>query len=602
MIDKCKKIELLAPAKDKECAFAAINAGADAVYIGAEAFGARKKAGNSIADISQIVDYAHKFLVKVYVTVNTIFYDKELDAVEKLIWELYEIGVDAIIFQDYSIFEMNLPPIALHASTQCNNDTLEKIKFLKELNIQRVVLPREFSIKQIKEITSNVNIETEVFVHGALCVSYSGQCYFSDFIGGRSANRGDCAQPCRRKYSLIDDNNKVILPYQHLLSMKDNNLSGYLQELVDADVTSLKIEGRLKDKDYVTNVVSFYRKEIDKLSKKLRPSAGSISTDFVPDINKTFNRGYTDFFIDGQRKCFINPLTPKYIGEYAGIVNSVKNNRLFLKEAKRFNAQDKIVYFNSNGELNGTTVTKTDGNSIEVLKKEGISTGTKIYRNFDSDFYKRLSTAKFIRKIPVIYDVFKDRIILTSSLGYSVSYKLDEDFEKADNIENSRNSVSKQLSKLGDTEFIVENIDISADFDLFMPVSKLNEIRRNLVLQLQRETKENYVFQTRSFPEIIPKYPVERLDYSYNISNSQAKYFYEKCGCVVKEPSPECKKIERQYSLMKTKHCLRDFAGICLKSNPDSRKLFLKDEFGNKFPLSFDCKNCVMYVKSPACK
>ena len=268
MIDKCKKIELLAPAKDKECAFAAINAGADAVYIGAEAFGARKKAGNSIADISQIVDYAHKFLVKVYVTVNTIFYDKELDAVEKLIWELYEIGVDAIIFQDYSIFEMNLPPIALHASTQCNNDTLEKIKFLKELNIQRVVLPREFSIKQIKEITSNVNIETEVFVHGALCVSYSGQCYFSDFIGGRSANRGDCAQPCRRKYSLIDDNNKVILPYQHLLSMKDNNLSGYLQELVDADVTSLKIEGRLKDKDYVTNVVSFYRKEIDKFCRQ----------------------------------------------------------------------------------------------------------------------------------------------------------------------------------------------------------------------------------------------------------------------------------------------------------------------------------------------
>ena len=602
MIDKCKKIELLAPAKDKECAFAAINAGADAVYIGAEAFGARKKAGNSIADISQIVDYAHKFLVKVYVTVNTIFYDKELDAVEKLIWELYEIGVDAIIFQDYSIFEMNLPPIALHASTQCNNDTLEKIKFLKELNIQRVVLPREFSIKQIKEVTSNVNIETEVFVHGALCLSYSGQCYFSDFIGGRSANRGDCAQPCRRKYSLIDDNNKVILPYQHLLSMKDNNLSGYLQELVDADVTSLKIEGRLKDKDYVTNVVSFYRKEIDKLSKKLRSSAGNISTDFVPDINKTFNRGYTDFFIDGQRKCFINPLTPKYIGEYAGIVNSVKNNRLFLKEAKRFNAQDKIVYFNSNGELNGTTVTKTDGNSIEVLKKEGISTGTKIYRNFDSFFYKRLTTAKFIRKIPVIYDVFKDRIILTSSLGYSVSYKLDEDFEKADNIENSRNSVSKQLSKLGDTEFIVENIDISADFDLFMPVSKLNEIRRNLVLQLQKETKENYVFQTRSFPETTPQYPIDELDYSYNISNSQAKYFYEKCGCVAKEPSPECKKIERQYNLMKTKHCLRDFAGICLKSNPDSRKLFLKDEFGNKFPLSFDCKNCVMYVKSPACK
>ena len=270
MINKNTKIELLAPAKNIECAFAAINAGADAVYIGAESFGARKKAANSLDDIVKVVDYAHKFLVKVYVTVNTILFDSELESAEKLIWKLYYAGVDAIIFQDFSFFEMNLPPIALHASTQCNNDTVDKIKFLNKMNVQRVVLPREFSINEINEITKNIDIETEVFVHGALCVCYSGQCYFSNFIGGRSANRGECAQPCRKKYSLVDDKGNVILKPQYLLSMKDNNLSSHLIELIDAGVTSLKIEGRLKDKEYVTNVVSFYRNELDKISKNLK--------------------------------------------------------------------------------------------------------------------------------------------------------------------------------------------------------------------------------------------------------------------------------------------------------------------------------------------
>ena len=273
MIGNDLKIELLAPAKNKECAIAAINAGADAVYIGAGSFGARKKAGNSLADIEEIVRYAHKFLVKIYVTVNTIIFEDELPRVEKLIWQLYDAGVDAIIFQDYSIFEMNLPPIALHASTQCNNDSLEKIKFLKDMNVQRVVLPREFSLEEIRNVAENVGIETEVFVHGALCVCYSGQCYLSHYIGGRSANRGECAQPCRKKYSLVDEKGNVLIDNQYLLSMKDNNLSLHLKELIIAGVTSLKIEGRLKDKDYVTNIVSFYRKEIDKISEAQNTNA-----------------------------------------------------------------------------------------------------------------------------------------------------------------------------------------------------------------------------------------------------------------------------------------------------------------------------------------
>ena len=255
MISKKYTIELLAPAKNKECAIAAINAGADAVYIGADSFGARKKAANSLSDIAEIVEYAHKFLVKIYVTVNTLLFDNELKNAEKLIWKLYETGVDAIIFQDFSLFEMDLPPLALHASTQCNNDTVEKIEFLKSMNVERVVLPREFSISEIKNVTKNIDIETEVFIHGALCVSYSGQCYFSNYIGERSANRGDCAQPCRKKYTVVDECNNIVIPRGYLLSMKDNNLSDHIKELIEAKVTSLKIEGRLKDKEYVTNVV-----------------------------------------------------------------------------------------------------------------------------------------------------------------------------------------------------------------------------------------------------------------------------------------------------------------------------------------------------------
>ena len=584
MIDSYKKIELLAPAKNKECAIAAIDAGADAVYIGADSFGARKKAGNSISDIEEIVRYAHKFLVKIYVTVNTIIFDDELKNVEKLIWQLYKIGVDALIFQDFSLFEMNLPPIALHASTQCNNDSLEKIKFLKDMNVQRVVLPREFSLDEIKNVTKNVDIETEVFVHGALCVCYSGQCYFSSYIGGRSANRGECAQPCRKKYSLIDENGNVILKQQYLLSMKDNNLSSHLSDLIDAGVTSLKIEGRLKDKDYVTNIVSFYRKELDKISKDLSPSMRFVETDFLPNPDKTFNRGYTNFYFDGKRKTFINPQTPKFLGEKIGRVTAVNNRKFKLDSNIKLNPSDKITYFDNNMELTGTTVINADKNWVDVLNIGFIRKGTVLYRNFDSVFDKTLKNAQFKRKIPLSINIDNSKIILKSFGKNEIMYSFNDNFEIAKNVEKAKENIAKQLSKLGDTEFFASSVTVSDDFNLFIPVSKLNEIRRNAVLLLQNESAENYEFQRREANKTYPVYPVKELDYSFNISNKRAKTFYEKCGCSVNEWAPE-RDEKQNITLMKTKHCLRYYCNRCLRNNTDTNRLYLVDEYNSKYLL-----------------
>lgn len=597
MIDKETKIELLAPAKNKECAFAAINAGADAVYIGADSFGARKKAGNSIDDLKEIIEYAHKFLVKIYVTVNTILYDYELEEAEKLLWKLYEIGVDAIIFQDFSFFEMNLPPIALHASTQCNNDTIEKICFLKSLNVERVVLPREFSLEEIKNITENIDIETEVFVHGALCVSYSGQCYFSDFIGGRSANRGECAQPCRKKYSIIDEKGHVILKPQYLLSMKDNNLSAHLRDLIEAGVTSLKIEGRLKDKDYVKNIVSFYRNEIDKISKNLMPSKGEINSDFMPNPDKTFNRGYTNFFFDKRRKIFINTSTPKFIGEKIGKVLSISGNKLKIDTKIKLNVSDKLTYFDLNNELTGTTVTNVNQQTIEVLNIGSIRRDTVLYRNFDSNFNKGLQTLQQIRKLPVKIFVDTKKIEFCSFEDNKVTYEFKESFEIAENTAKAKENLIKQLSKLGQTEFAAAEVIVSSDFNLFIPISKLNEIRRDSIKLLQQISAENYVFQRRDAQATLPLFPVKYLDYSFNISNKKAKDFYENCGSVVKEFSPECT-LKQDLILMKTKHCLRDFAGLCLKKTKDKRKLYLIDEYGKKYNLHFDCAKCIMNIET----
>lgn len=596
MKEKQKKVELLAPAKDKDCAIAAINAGADAVYIGADGFGARKKAANSIEDIKEIIEYAHKFNVKVYITVNTIIYDPELSDVEKLIHKLWDIGADAIIIQDMGILKMNLPPIPIHASTQCHNNSLEKIEFLQSCNIERVVLPREFSLKEISSAGKSSNIELEVFIHGALCVCYSGQCYLSASIGSRSANRGECAQPCRKKYAVVDENRKKIAPPQYLLSMKDLSLEKHLNDLICAGVDSLKIEGRLKDADYVKNVVSFYRKKLDAIDPSLRPSEGILVNDFVPLINKTFNRGYTEFNISGNCTSLTECKTPKFLGEKIGIVTRVKGNEVGVENAKYLHLSDGIGFFDNKGNLCGTTITFADKNKIKVLNSSGIEKGTILYRNNDAEFFKKLKNTQFVRKIPLEISVLTKDEHIEITLNKEYTTLLQNNFEPANNPQKAKENLLSQFKKTADSEFIVTDINISDDFNLFIPVSILNNIRRTFISEYSEFRLNNYKRRTRDTQFKAIDYPIRELDYSFNISNRLSKEFFESCNAKVKETAFETG-INGQY-LMTSKHCIRRELNICLKNTKSikSQKLYLQDEYGKNYPLEFDCKNCIMKV------
>ena len=576
-----KRIELLAPAKDKNTAIAAINSGCDAIYIGASNFGARKKVPNSLEDIKEIVDYAHKFYVKVHVTVNTILTDDELVDAQKLIQNLYDIGVDAIIVQDTGIFKLaldgKLPPIVLHASTQCDNRTLEKVKFFNEIGVSRIILARELSLEQIKEVCQLSKAEIETFVHGALCVSYSGQCYFSHYIGGRSANRGDCAQACRKKYTLVDENGNIIAKDKYLLSMKDFNASPHLKELIDAGVKSFKIEGRLKDENYVKNVVAYYRCEIDKFAQKT--SSGKIFLDFEPDVKKSFNRGFTDYFLDGRKRCF-NFDTPKSIGEKLGRITRVGKD--YFELDADVSKQDGL-YFNGYGCL----VNKVDGNKIYPNKMDGISAGLEVYRNFDSRFEKQLETSKVKRQIGVKF-IYSDGILNAKDEdGNAVKISLPAG-EIPKNPQKMKDTFINQLKKTGESDFYVDSIELSGELT-FMPVSKINELRRNILDMLMAERLKNYKREIQN-PLKYAKFPLKKVDYRANIHNMQAKSFYEDCGCTVCEMSAESGSFPKE--LMRTKHCLKYAFNMC----KSPKKLFLIDEKGKRYPLKFDCANCEMVI------
>ena len=588
-----QKVELLAPAKDKKTAITAINSGCDAIYIGASNFGARKKVPNSLEDIKEIVDYAHKFYVKVHVTVNTILTDDEILKAKELIQKLYDIGVDAIIVQDMGIFKLaidnKLPPIALHASTQCDNRDLEKVKFFDDMGVSRVILARELSLEKIKEICANTNAEIETFIHGALCVSYSGQCYFSHYIGGRSANRGECAQACRKKYTLVDERGNIIAKDKYLLSMKDFNASRHLESLIDAGVKSFKIEGRLKDENYVKNVVAYYRQEIDKFAPKT--SSGRVFLDFEPDVKKSFNRGFTDYFLDGRKRCF-NFESPKSLGEKLGKITKVGKDyfeigRTDYKMAGgqagiKINSQDGL-YFNGNGCL----VNKVEGKKIYPNKMDGIAVGLEVYRNFDSKFEKQLENSKIKRQIGVKFSFKNGILTVIDEDENSVNFTIDS-CEKAKNPEKMKENFITQLKKTGDSDFYVEAIEISEEIP-FMPISQINEIRRTILEKLMNERLKNYKRELQK-PLKLSKFPKENLDYRANIHNQCAKEFYEKCGCEVCEMSAESGAFPKE--LMRTKHCLKFAFNMC----KSPKKLFLIDEKGKKYPLMFDCKNCEMVV------
>ena len=595
MITK-RELELLAPAKDKKTAITAIESGADAVYIGSPKFGARQAVGNSLEDIKEVVDYAHKFYVKVHVTINTILTEEELLQAVDLINKLYEIGVDAIIVQDMGILKLavenKLPPIPIHASTQCDTRTLKKAEFFKKLGVSRIILARELSVEQIREICDAVSakddedaVEVETFIHGALCVSYSGQCYMSHYIGGRSANRGECAQACRKKYTLVDEDGNIIAKDKHLLSLKDFNASRHIEELAKAGVKSFKIEGRLKDENYVKNVVLYYRNLLDKCGRK--SSSGQVFADFEPDVNKSFNRGFTEYFLKKREKCF-NFDTPKAVGEKIGTVTRVGRDFFEIKTKIQLNNQDGLCFM-LGGHLEGCLVNRTDKNRVFPNKMSGIKVGTEIFRNNDIQFEKQLTNSKIKRRIGVEIN-FRDNVI-TAIDDNKNSAEVEVGFsEIPKNHEKMKENFIKQMEKTGDSDFFARNVRICSDLP-FIPVSEINELRRSLLEKLMEERLKNYKREFQK-PLQYAEFPQKELDYRANIHNSQAKEFYEQCGSKVCEMSAESGSHPDE--LMRTKHCLKFAFDMC----KSPKKLYLIDEKGKKYPLIFDCKNCEMVLRT----
>ncbi|DAB11535.1 TPA: collagenase-like protease [Candidatus Gastranaerophilales bacterium HUM_16] len=575
------KTELLSPAKDKETAFAAIDCGADAVYMGAAAFGARKNAPNSLADIRDVVNYAHKFRVKVFITLNTILTDSELNEAVTLAGELDKIGVDALIVQDMGFLEkIKTIGIPVHISTQADNRDLEKVSFFNNLGVARVVLARELSLKQIKEIhDANPNLELEAFVHGALCVSYSGQCYLSQYIGGRSANRGECAQPCRKKYSVETVDGKIIAKDIYALCLKDFNASNRLKDMIDAGVYSFKIEGRLKDSNYVKNITAYYRHELDKYSQK--SSSGKSIYPFKPNPQKSFNRGFTDYFLEKRKDCFsLN--SPKSRGEYIGVISEVKNGCIKICTDKTIHPQDGLT-----DGIDGFLVNKIENNYVYPNRPVKFKAGDKIYRNVDVEFEKQVAQ-KVKRQIGVNINI-TDELTLVDEDGIKVSIPITGG-EAAKNPEKMKETFVKQFSKTGESDFYIEDIKIASELP-FMPVSRINELRRSAFDKLMQKRLDEYKREEHKNLVYCPYYK-SQIDYRGNVHNLSAKDFYKKCGAEVCEMSLETELPKHPVELMRTKHCIKYALGMC--KSPE--KLVLRDEYGKVYPLKFDCKKCEMSV------
>lgn len=605
---KQRPIELLAPAKNLECGIEAINHGADAVYIGAPRFGARAAAGNSLADIEALVQYAHLYNVRIYVTVNTILRDDELKETEAMIWDLYRVGVDALIVQDMGLTQLNLPPIPLHASTQMDNRTVEKVRFLVDAGFRQVVLARELSVNEISRIHAACpDTLLEVFIHGALCVSYSGQCYVSEACFGRSANRGECAQFCRLQFDMTDADGKVIEKGKHLLSLKDMNQSDNLEELLDAGASSLKLEGRLKDVSYVKNVTAYYRQKLDALFKRrkeyVRASSGSVKLAFRPQLDKSFSRGFTDYFAHGRNPGIFSFNTPKSLGEEVGTVKEIRGNYLTVAGVKAFSNGDGLCYLDAQGRLQGFRVNRVENNKLFPQEMPRIKPKTVLYRNFDQEFDRIMQKKSAERKLAVDVSLAENNFGFTLTIcdedGNSVSMALSKNKELARTPQHD--NLINQLGKLGNTPFVPRNIDVDLSENWFIPSSELAELRRATVEKLLSLRRINYHRELWRMPETEHPYPQKELTYLGNVMNKEAAAFYQKHGVEKIAPAFEVEHPEGA-ALMFCKHCLRYSMGWCpvhhkVKS-PYREPYYLVSGDGKKFRLQFDCKNCQMKVYS----
>ena len=586
-------LELLAPAKNLACGIAAIDHGADAVYIGAPKFGARAAVGNSIDDIRQLCEYAHQFDAKIYVTLNTIVYDDELEQVRSLIDELAAIGVDAVLVQDMGLLQfMDGKPFEIHASTQTDNRTADKVRWLKQLGFSRAVLARELSAEEIAEIHRQVpDIELEVFVHGALCVSYSGICYASQHCFQRSANRGECAQFCRMRFSLVDAEGAEVEHERYLLSLKDMNQSDNLDKLIEAGAVSFKIEGRLKDVAYVKNVTAAYSERLNTFIRKhpdeyCRASKGRCEYTFTPNLNRTFNRGYTTYFVNGRQPDIASFDTPKAVGEFVGRVKEIRNDSFNVAGTASFANGDGLCFLNSDRQFEGFRANRVAGNRIFPFKMPaGLRPGMALYRNNDQEFERILSKPSATRKIAITVALRAvDDGFELSANGVTVHFDAEHQLAQ----KSPRENIVRQLSKLGDTIYECAEVVVPDDFNFFIPNSQLSDMRRQLIDAMGQAKRE--VKQAR-----VGKNPgVKELSYQNNISNHQSAAFYG---------TNELSAYELKGGdgpIMQCRHCLRYSLGYCVKrggKRPTWREplsLVLGD--GRRFRLEFDCQHCQMNV------
>lgn len=599
-----RTIELLSPAKNLECGLAAVDHGADAVYIGASKYGARASAGNSVQDIATLCKYAHQFKVKVYVTVNTILYDNELQETRDLIWELYHVGVDALIVQDLALLKLDLPPIPLHASTQMDNRDPEKAVMLKELGYQQIVLARELSIEQIKKIHQAVpDIPLEAFVHGALCVSYSGRCYASEYCFGRSANRGECAQFCRLPFSLEDSNGERIVEDKYLLSLRDMNRSRYLEEMMDAGVSSFKIEGRLKNVSYVKNITAYYRQQIDAILRRRtefrRSSLGEEEFFFTPDPDRSFSRGFTDYFLHGRTDDLASLDTPKSRGQFVGQVKEVRRGCIIVAGTASFSNGDGLCFLDAQGKLQGFRVNRVEGNHLYPAEMPDIRKSDTLWRNYDQQWEKLMAGKTAVRRIPlkVILSDTKEGFELQAVMpfvGKLVSKRVQFPMpEKQLAHTDQRAGIKEVLGKLGDTIYYAKEVEICFSQPWFIPRSMLADWRRTLIDSL---IKEEY---GRDEVSKAPLHDVPLRDsyFNFNISNRLSSHCVDNSAINALEVTG---KLSEGQPLMTCRYCLRYQMGWCPQrhrvKSPYQEPYYLCSKDGRRFPLEFDCKKCEMKV------
>ncbi|MGD0597281.1 MAG: U32 family peptidase [Sedimentisphaerales bacterium] len=600
-----RRIELLAPAKDAATAITAIQCGADAVYMGAQRFGAREAAYNTVESIKQVADFAHQYYARVYVTLNTLLKDDELVPAEMMIGQLYKIGIDGLIIQDTGLLELDLPPLPIIASTQMNNDSPEKVRFLQDIGFSRAILARELTLEQIRQIRKATTIELECFIHGALCVGASGQCYMSYAIGGRSGNRGQCAQPCRRIYSVKDQQGKIIAKDRHLLSVKDLNLAEHLEKLIDAGVDAFKIEGRLKDAAYVANTVSFYRRRLDEIIAKKnlkRASSGTTNIDFEPNPEKTFNRGFSDYGITGNKANLGSIDTPKSMGEYVGTVTETGKDYFVIDGEQELHNADGLCFFDRQKNLAGTVINRVEGRKIYPQKMQDISKGQKIYRNYDYEFYRKLTGQLAERKIglTMVMRESADGLILsgTDEDGNEATVEIRGDKQPALKKEQARQTIISQLSKLGNTIFECSEVRVETQDVYFLPVSRLNAAKRELAEKMLEARETN---RPRTAGHILKNdvpYPQKELNFRGNVLNKKAKEFYHRHGVQTIEPAAESGLDLSGQVVMTTKYCLRQELRLCGGQNQKSpaEPMILLDENNREYEVNFRCSRCGMEI------